>query len=77
MDVSQVGLDAPRVSIANDSTMPRWYEWDVTAYLKSEKAAGNVVTLALKNLATSTPFVSFASREDPAVANRPRVVIVP
>jgi hypothetical protein len=64
-------------TIVNNSTAARWYELDVTAYLAAEKAAGrNVVTLALKNLANSTPFVSFTSREG-AAANRPQVLVVP
>ena len=64
------------VTLVNDSTTARWYEWDVTAYLQEEKAAGrNVVTLALKNLANSSPYDSFSSRE--ASANRPQLFLVP
>jgi PKD repeat protein len=64
-------------TIVNNSTTARWYELDVTAYLQSEKAAGrNVVTLAFKNLANSTPYVSFTSKEGTA-ANRPQVLVVP
>ena len=65
------------MSIVNNSTTARWYEFDVTAYLQAEKAAGrNVVTLAFKNLANSTPYVTFTSKEG-AAANRPQVVVVP
>jgi hypothetical protein len=65
------------VPIVNNSTTARWYEFDVTAYLQAEKAAGrNVVTLAFKNLANSTPYVTFTSKEG-AAANRPQVVVVP
>jgi ELWxxDGT repeat protein len=65
------------VTIVNNSTTARWYELDVTAYLQAEKAAGrNVVSLAFKNLANSTPYVSFTSKEGTA-ANRPQVLIVP
>lgn len=43
---------------------PRWYTLDVTAYVKAQKAAGhNVITLVLKNGATSDPFAAFSSRE--------------
>jgi hypothetical protein len=64
-------------TIVNNSTTARWYELDVTAYLQAEKAAGrNVVTLALKNLANSTPYVSFTSKEGTA-ATRPQVLVVP
>ncbi len=66
------------VTIVNSSTSARWYELDVTAYLQAEKAAGrNVVTLVLKNLANTTPFVTFSSRENGTVANRPHVLVVP
>jgi len=65
------------VAIVNNSTTARWYEFDVTAHLQAEKAAGrNVVTLAFKNPATSTPYVTFTSRQGTA-ANRPQVVVVP
>jgi hypothetical protein len=64
------------VTMVNNSTTQRWYEWDVTAYLQQEKAAGrNVVTLALKNLANSSPFDSFRSKE--ASSNRPELLVVP
>lgn len=46
-----------------DST-PRFYTWDITAYVKSEKALGhNQITLVLKNNGTSDPFATFASKE--------------
>ncbi|MEO8361040.1 MAG: ELWxxDGT repeat protein [Vicinamibacteria bacterium] len=65
------------VSIVVNSTSARWYELDVTAYLQAEKAAGrNVVTLVLKNLANSGPYVQFTSKEGTA-ANRPQVLVVP
>ena len=57
-------------------TLQRWYELDVTAYLQAEKAAGrNVVTLALKNLTNSTPYVQFVSRTVTPLGNRPQLVI--
>ena len=66
------------VTIANNSTTARWYELDVTQYLLAEKAAGrNVVTLVLKNLANSTPYVTFSSKEAATAANRPQVLVVP
>ncbi len=64
-------------TIVSNSTTARWYELDVTAYLQAEKAAGrNVVTLAFKNLANSSPYVSLTSKEG-AAANRPLVLVVP
>ena len=66
------------VTIVGNSTTARWYELDVTAYLRAEKAAGrNVVALALKNLANSTPYVTFSSKEAATAANRPQVLVVP
>ncbi len=64
------------VTMDNLSTTPRWHEWDVTAYLKQEKAAGrHVVTLALRNEDRSSPYDVFNSRE--ATADRPELVITP
>lgn len=52
----------------------KWYEWDLTALLQSEKAAGrNVVTLVLKNLTQTNATLVFAS--DEASANRPELVV--
>jgi hypothetical protein len=66
------------VTIVNNSTTARWYELDVTAYLQAEKAAGrNTVTLALKNVANSSPYVTLSSKEATTVANRPHVLVVP
>lgn len=53
----------------------RWYEWDVTAYLQTEKAAGrNVVSLVIKNSAQSSAFASFNSKE--AATNQPQLVLL-
>jgi hypothetical protein len=59
-----------------NSLLPRWYEWDVTAYLRQEKAAGrHVVTLVLRNVTTSTVHDHFRSKE--AGGNVPQLVITP
>jgi hypothetical protein len=43
---------------------PHWYEWDVTSYVQSEKAAGRpVVSFALKATRQSTAYATFNSRE--------------
>jgi hypothetical protein len=64
------------VTLENSPPTQRWYEWDVTAYLQAEKAAGrNTVTLVLKNLANSTPYDTFRSKE--STFNRPALVVVP
>jgi glucose/arabinose dehydrogenase len=52
----------------------KYYEFDVSSFIKAQKAAGhNVVTLAVKAPTFSSNFVAFNSRE--AGANRPYMVI--
>jgi hypothetical protein len=64
------------VTMVNNSVTPRWYEWDVTGYVLQERAAGrDVVTLVLKNLASSTPFDTFDSSETPG--SPPELLITP
>lgn len=56
------------------NNVPRWYEFDVTSYLQAEKAAGrNVVSLAVKNTAQSSPFASFNSKE--ATSSQPQLIL--
>jgi hypothetical protein len=56
-----------------DST-PRWHEWDLTSYLRAEKAAGrNLVTLILRSGLATMPYIGFAAREYTAVP--PRLLI--
>ena len=63
-------------TMVNNSTTARWYEWDVTSYLQAEKAAGrSVVTLVLKNAASSTPYDTFNSKE--AGSNVPELIVIP
>jgi hypothetical protein len=63
-------------TIDNSTTVARWYEWDVTAYVQQEKAAGrSVITLALKNEDDSSPFVTFRSRT--ATSLRPELLLTP
>ncbi len=64
-------------SVTMDNSASHWYEWDVTAYLQQEKAAGrHVVTLVLKNAASSSPYDTFVSKESTS-ANKPELVLVP
>jgi hypothetical protein len=64
------------VTMVNNSTTPRWYEWDVTDYLRQEKAAGRpVVTLVLKNLEKSSPHDAFNSKE--AASSIPELIVTP
>ena len=55
----------------------RWYEFDVTAHVKSEKDLNhNAVSLAVKALANSTPFATFNSKEaNLATDIRPQLII--
>ncbi len=55
----------------------RWYELDVTSYIQSEKILNhNLVSLALKNLSASNPYVTFNSKEiTVATDNRPQLVL--
>ncbi|MDB5294141.1 MAG: hypothetical protein JWO31_124, partial [Phycisphaerales bacterium] len=53
-------------------TANAWVEFDVTSYLKQQKAAGaSSVSLAMKATNYTTPYVTFAS--DEAAANRPEL----
>jgi hypothetical protein len=52
----------------------RWYEWDVTAYVQAEKAAGrNTVCFVVKGTGNSSNFMTFNSKE--ATGNRPQLVL--
>ena len=63
-----------RGSVTVTGTTGKWYELDLTTFLKAEKAAGrNVVTLVLKNPSISKAWSIFAS--DEASANRPELVV--
>jgi hypothetical protein len=55
-------------------TTKKWYEIDVTSFLKAEKAAGrNVVTLVRRSNTFTSTLCSFNS--DEAAANGPQLVI--
>jgi hypothetical protein len=56
--------------------VPSWHEWDVTSYLRAEKAAGrSTVSLLLRNTVRSSPATVFNARE--ASSNDPELVIAP
>jgi hypothetical protein len=70
------GTALATVTIKSSPTnvMAVWYEWDITGYIQAEKAAGrNIVSFAVKNTATSTPYVAFNSREE--ASNHPQLQI--
>lgn len=52
----------------------KWYEWDVTDYLRQQKAAGKAsVTLVIKNVTVSKSSAGFRSKE--ASTNKPQLVV--
>ena len=58
------------------ATSPRWFEVDVTAFVRAEQRAGHtVVSLALRNLTHSSAFAEFGSRESGSGA--PQLLIAP
>ena len=65
---------SPLASVTITNNVAQWYEWDVTSYVKAEKAAGrNVVSFVLKNTAPAATFTTFSSKE--AAANRPQLIL--
>lgn len=67
------GANALATATILDTTL-RLYEFDVTAYVKTQKALGhNIVSFVLKNSANSLPIVVFNSRE--AASNQPKLAI--
>ena len=64
------------VPLVRNSTTARWYEWDLTAFLAAEKAAGRTaVTIVLKNDVATSPHATFRSRQ--AASNRPELQVTP
>ena len=57
-----------------NSTARRFYEWDVTAYVRAERAAGRTaVGFALIPTVATSPYATFASRN--AASNRPELLL--
>ena len=53
----QESLSVIREMLALTDTTPRFYTWDITAYVKAELAAGHkTITLVLQNASSSDPF---------------------
>lgn len=56
------------------STVRTWYEWDVTSYVRAERAAGRTAAgFVLLGTVQTTPYATFASRQ--ASANRLELVV--
>jgi len=54
-------------SVTIASQTPDWYEWDVTSFVRAERAAGRtVVTLALDGATSTAPFLAIDAREGTA-----------
>ena len=67
---------APLKQVNVTTAADRWYEWDLTSYLRQQKSAGRTtVTLVLKALSPSKPTVGFSSREAPT--HRPELLLRP
>lgn len=63
------------VVVTNSNLSPRWYNWDVSDYIKQAKAAGNnVLTLVLVNTQDLFPRVIFNSKEN--IANTPPQLVI-
>ena len=55
-------------------TARAWYEWDVTPYVRAERAAGRTaVGFVLLSATATTPYASFESRN--AASNRPELFV--
>jgi uncharacterized delta-60 repeat protein len=67
-------LGSAQTSTTVSGTTAKLYQFDVTAYVKAQKAAGhNIISFAIKNPSSSSSFVQFNSRE--AASNKPALVI--
>ncbi len=63
------------IVVTNSNTASRWYNWDVSDYIKQAKAAGNnILTLALMNTQDLFPRVIFNSKEN--IANTPPQLLI-
>jgi hypothetical protein len=59
---------------AFSGTAETWYEWDVTAQLRKERARTQTsMTLGLHGTAAVNPLATIRSREDATTANRPQL----
>ena len=55
-------------------TAKGWYEWDITSYVRAERAAGRTaVGFVFLGTAVTTPYATFSSRN--AASNRPELII--
>jgi hypothetical protein len=53
----------------------KWYEFDLTSYIQTEKTAGrNTVSFVVKGAAVSSPYIKFNSKE--ATTNQPQLTML-
>jgi hypothetical protein len=68
--------EVPLATARVTSDAARWYEWDLTDYLRRQKDAGErFVTLVVKN--TTRPRAAAGFNSDEAGSNRPQLVVAP
>ena len=61
-------------SLSISGTTRRWYEWDVSAYVRAQRAAGRTaVSFVLLGTSPTSPYGTFSSRNDSS--NRPELVL--
>ena len=64
----------PLATVTVATGAAKWYEFDVTNYLRQQKAAGKTtVTLVIKNITLSKTSAAFRTKE--ASSNRPQLVV--
>jgi HKD family nuclease len=65
--------EPPQVDVSGTTT--QWYELDLTNFVNAQRAAGqSIISIALKNVDDTLPYVTFGSRES---SNKPQLVITP
>jgi hypothetical protein len=68
--------DTPLASITVTGTGPQWYELDLSAYVRQVRSTGQqAIPIVLKATSAGGGAVSFASRNNPDSAVRPRQMI--
>jgi FG-GAP-like repeat len=67
-------LDAVLRTVDVDGVVPRWFEVDLTSFVRAQRTAGHaVVTIALRSVVHTSAYATFNSRE--AAAGAPELVV--
>lgn len=65
---------SPLAAVTVTGSSGAWYEWDVSAYVRAEQAAGRkLISFALLNTSRTTNYAPFSARE--AASNQPQLVV--